>query len=275
MRVAVLGAGKMGSAVARRLHAVGHEVSVWNRTAERARAVGVGRVAATPEEAASAAEAVFSVLFGPDSVREVYGRLGPARGQVFADMTTGGPEVLDELAPRLEAAGAELLATPILGNPNTVAAGGALVLVGGHPAAFERLRPALEAIGQPELLGSRRDASGLKLIANAMLGACSAVTAELLATAGRAGLDPEATFKLLARTMPYIEARRRSYLEGVHQPAMFELSGMVKDLSLALDLGHRAGAAMPLTAVARETYAAAEPAHGGQEMTAVIERYRT
>ena len=73
--------------------------------------------------------------------------------------------------------------------------------------------------------------------------------------------------------MPYLQARRRGYLEGSHENPLFELSGMVKDLDLALELGRQSGAAMPVVAQARELYAMAEPEHGRQEITAVIETY--
>jgi 3-hydroxyisobutyrate dehydrogenase-like beta-hydroxyacid dehydrogenase len=263
----------MGSVIARRLAAAGFGLRVWNRTAERARALGVGAVAETPTEATRGADVVLSILFGPDSVRAVYAQLEPAAGQVFCEMTTGGPEVVEELAPRIEAAGAELLAAPIVGSIPALEKGTALVLVGGSDSAFERVRSVLGAFGQPRHVGDRRQAEGLKLINNAMLGGSSLLAAELLAAASRAGLDRDVVFELLCRTMPYLEVRRRGYLDRAHQPPWFELRGMVKDLSLALQLGHRAGASMPAVALARELYQEAAQQHGHEEMTAVIERY--
>ena len=207
------------------------------------------------------------------SVRDVYARVEPRSGQVYCEMSTAGIDAADELAPRLEAAGARLLCTPIMGSVPAIEQGAALILVGGDEAAFERARPALEAFGEPEHAGSYRDAMGLKLLNNAMLGACGAVASELLAASRRAGLDLDATFRLLTRMMPYLDARRRGYLARDHEATLFELAGMVKDMDLALDLGRRAGAAMPMTAVARELYAVAAPEHGEEELTAVIEVY--
>lgn len=263
----------MGSAIARRLAAAGFGLRVWNRTLERARALGVGAVAQTPLEATRGAEVVLSILFDPDSVRAVYEQLGPTAGQVYCEMTTGGPEVLEELAPRIEGAGAALLAAPIVGSIPALENGTALVLVGGSDSALERVRAVLGAFGQPRYVGDRRQAEGLKLINNAMLGGSSLLAAELLAAAGRAGLDREAAFELLCRTMPYLEVRRRGYLDRTHRPPWFELIGMVKDLSLALELGHGAGASMPAVALARELYQEAAQRHGDEEMTAVIEWY--
>src|SRR5207247_4614845 len=122
-------------------------------------------------------------------------------------------------------------------------------------------------------VGGHRAAAGLKLVHNAMLGACTLATAELTAVALRAGLDGETAFRLLARTMPSIRSSRASCLDRVQEPPLFEVVAMVKDLDLALELGRRAGAAMPSVAQARELFAAAVPEHGHREVTAVIERY--
>ncbi len=273
MRVALLGTGKMGAAIARRLAAAGFELVLWNRTRERAEAVGLGTVATTAAEAAAAVEVVLSILFGPEAAREVYGSLHPQPGQVFVEMSTAGPDVLDELAGRLSQAGADLLAAPIVGTTLVIEQSAAMILVGGDLAAFERVRPILQAFGRPEHVGDRRQAAILKLINNAMFGTASLLAAELMAAATRAGVDPEAAFRILSRTMPYLEARRRGYLQHSHENPMFELAGMVKDLELAQDLGHRAGAAVPVVSLARELYALAEPEHGREEMTAVIEIY--
>jgi 3-hydroxyisobutyrate dehydrogenase-like beta-hydroxyacid dehydrogenase len=274
MRVALLGTGKMGAAIARRLHAAGHELALWNRTLERARELGVGRVAATPGEAAAGAEVVLSIVYDARAVREVYGALAPSRGQIFVEMSTAGPEVLDELASQIEEAGAELVACPIVGSIPAIEQASALLLVGGDPAAMECAGPVLEAFGQPQHVGSRREAIGLKLVNNAMLGGCSLLAAELLAVSGQAGLNQETAFRLLCRTMPYLDARRRGFLDHDHSRPLFELRGIRKDLDLALGLGREAGAAMPAVAQARELYALEEPAHGDDEITAIIELYR-
>lgn len=273
MKVALLGTGKMGATIARRLAGAGFEVTLWNRTPDKAHAVGVGAVAPTAREAAAGADVVPSILFGPDSVREVYATLQPQHGQVFVEMSTAGPEVAEEVAARLEAAGAELVAAPIVGSVHALEQASALILAGGDPAAFERVRPVLAAFGQSEYAGSRTEVAGLKLVHNAMLHVCSVAAAELMAASRRVDLDPQAAFRLLCRIMPYLQARSRGYLERSHGRPTFDLKGAVKDQTLMLELGRRHGAAMPLLAVARELYAMAEPEYGEQEMTAVMERY--
>ncbi len=271
--VALLGTGKMGTAIARRLAGAGYEPILWNRSPDRARAVGVGRVATTAAEAAEQAEVVLSILYDAASLREVYAGLRPRPRQVFVDMSTAGADIPEELAARLAPAGAELLVAPILGSVPAVENGSALILVGGDGDATVRVFPVMAAFGQPEHAGSRRDAASLKLLSNAMLHVCSLAAAELMAAGRRAEVDPEAVFRLLCRTMPYLQLRRRGYLERSHDDPMFELSGAVKDQTLALELGRAHGAALPLLAVSRELYAMAELEHGREEMTAVIESY--
>jgi 3-hydroxyisobutyrate dehydrogenase-like beta-hydroxyacid dehydrogenase len=272
VRIALLGTGKMGAAIARRLAEAGHELTLWNRTPERARAVGVGQVADSADRAASSGEIVLSVLFDAAAVLDVYREIRP-RGQLFVEMSTAGPAAEAELARQLEKTGAQLLTAPIVGSVPAIERGSALILAGGDRTAFDRGRPILETFGRPELVGDHRQASQLKVLNNAMLAACTATAAELLAAAGRAGLEPSSLFPLLQRMMPYLQARSRSLLQRDHGNPMFEVEAIVKDLDLALGEGHAAGAAMPMTAQARELYALAVPEHGRDEMSAVIELF--
>src|ERR1700694_3994086 len=100
MRVAILGTGKMGAAAARRLAGQGFYIHLWNRTLERAEAVGVGEVCATPEEAVAEVDVAITILTGPAAVRDVYQRLDPRGERVYLEMSTAGPEVPEELGGR-------------------------------------------------------------------------------------------------------------------------------------------------------------------------------
>jgi 3-hydroxyisobutyrate dehydrogenase-like beta-hydroxyacid dehydrogenase len=273
MRVALLGTGKMGAAIARRIAQDGHDLTLWNRTRERAEAVGVGRVADSPEAAADGAEIVLTIVFDAPAVRELYARLRPAAGQVLVEMSTAGPGVLEDVAPAVEAAGASLLACPIVGSVPAIEDGSAVLLAGGDAAALERARGVLGSFGRPEHVGTRTEAASLKLITNAMLGAVNVAAAELLSAADAAAVPKESAFWLLCRLVPYLTVRRRGLLDHDHDNPLFELRGIRKDLDLMLQMGHDAGAALPVAGLARELYGAAEPAWGGKEMTAVIERY--
>src|SRR5260370_16704154 len=97
MRVAILGTGKMGGAMARRLASAGHDLTLWNRTRGRAEALGVGRVAASPADAAQGADVVISSLTDANAVRAAYlgadGAAKAAKRQVCVELSTAGPAI--------------------------------------------------------------------------------------------------------------------------------------------------------------------------------------
>ena len=204
--VAILGTGKMGSAMARRLADSGFDLALWNRTSTKAEELRVGRVAASPAEAVRDAEVVISSLTNDAAVRAVYlgegGVLNGAAGKLLIDASTAGPEVAEELGRQAKAQGARLLEAPVVGSVPAVENGKLLILVGGDRADLEQARPVLEHLGEILYVGEWASAQRLKLIANSMLGITSAAAAELL-TAGKAiGLDPGQVFSILVRFAP-------------------------------------------------------------------------
>src|SRR5438132_10756105 len=116
MKVAILGTGKMGAAIARRLHESGHGLTLWNRTRSRAEAIGVGKVAGTPAEAVKDADVVISILTNADAVRNAYlgesGAAKVARAQVFIEVTTAGPAVMKAVQPATERGAAPCVTCP-------------------------------------------------------------------------------------------------------------------------------------------------------------------
>jgi 3-hydroxyisobutyrate dehydrogenase-like beta-hydroxyacid dehydrogenase len=276
--VAILGTGKMGSALARRLAESGFQTALWNRTRARAEAVGVGRVADTPAGAVAGADIVISSLTGADAVRATYGgaqgALSAANGQVFIEMSTAGPDVVAELQPQVTAAGATLVDAPIVGAPPMVLRGAAALLVGGDAADVERARPVLQAFGEVRHVGPLGSGARLKLVANSMLGTVTTAAAELQTAGESAGLDAEHVFWVLARLVPSLELRRAGYVEGRHRPALFALRDLHKDLGLALDMFHGSSGDVPLIALVRELVAEATRTAADLDISAVITRYQ-
>src|SRR5580704_12776880 len=227
--VAILGTGKMGGAMARRLASSGFDLTLWNRTPARAEELHVGRVASTPAEAAREADVVISSLTNDAAIRDVYlgenGVLRTAAGKLLVEASTAGPQIAEELGREADARGARLLEAPVVGSVPAVESGKLLILAGGDRASAQRM----------------------KLIANSMLGITTAAAAELLAAGTAIGLDREQIFSILVRFAPGLAARERGFLRDQHTPTMFAVRDLVKDLDLGLRAYGEAGVATPLT----------------------------
>ncbi len=277
MHVAILGTGKMGGAMARRLKSVGHELTLWNRTRERAEALGVGRVAATPAEAVAGAEVVISMLTDADAVRAAYlgdnGAAKAAKDQVFVEMSTAGADVSKEVAPVIERAGAQYIEAPVLGSIGAVEAGTLVIFAAGREAAIEHARPVLKDLGEVRRVGEVGSAAKLKLVANSVVTGVGALAAELMAAGTAAGLNPEDVFWVLSRMVPALNARKAGFLEHRYEPVTFALRDAVKDLRLALDLYERTGATTPITRTTKELYERAAKTAGDLDMSAIASLY--
>ncbi|TMB99793.1 MAG: NAD(P)-dependent oxidoreductase [Chloroflexi bacterium] len=277
MRVAILGTGKMGGAMARRLAAAGHELTLWNRTRERAEALLIGKVAPTPAEAAQSADVVISMLTDANAVRAAYlgedGAAKAAQSQVFVDMSTAGPDIAKELAPVIARAGAQFVEAPVLGSIAAVEAGTLVIFAAGDEGAIERARPVLKELGEVRRVGEIGSAAALKLVANSMLAGVSALAAELMAAGTAAGLDPETVFSAISRMAPVLNGRKAAFLEHRYEPVSFALRDAVKDLRLALDLYKRTGATTPLTRATEELFERASQTAGSLDMGAIASLY--
>ena len=277
MRVAILGTGKMGGAMARRLNSAGHELTLWNRTRERAEALGIGKVAATPAEAAEGAEVVISMLTDADAVRAAYlgegGAVNSARRQVFVEMSTAGPDVAKEVALAVEHAGAQFVAAPVMGSIGAVEAGTLVVLAAGTGEAIERALPVLEALGQVRRVSDLGSAASLKLVANSMTAGVTALAAELQSAGTAAGLNPEDVFWVITRIAPGLSARKAGFVEHRYEPVTFALRDALKDVRLATDLYRRFGATTPLTSKIEELYERANGSAGKLDISAIATLY--
>jgi 3-hydroxyisobutyrate dehydrogenase/2-hydroxy-3-oxopropionate reductase len=278
MRVALLGTGKMGGAMARRLAAVGHELTLWNRTRERAEALGVGKVAATPAEAVETAEIVISMLTDANAVRATYlGDSGASsaakKGQVFVEMSTAGPEISREIAPAVERAGAQLVEAPVMGSIPAIEDGKLFILAAGDEAAIERARPVLEALGEIRRVGDLGSAAALKLVANSMVAGVSALAAELQAAGTAAGLNAEDVFTVISRMAPALNMRKAGFVEHRYEPVTFSLRDALKDVRLALELYKRSGSTTPLTTTTEALYERAAKSVGGLDISAINSLY--
>ena len=178
LRVAVVGTGRMGAAMAGRVAATGHHLTVWDRTrstAEAAVAGTGGTVAGTAREAAAAADVVIVSLADDAACEAAYtgtdGLVAGLRpGTVVADTSTVAPETVRRLAPAVVGAGSALVDAPVSGSVPSVTGGTLLVMAGGEADAVDRARPALDAFAERViLLGPLGSGATMKLAVNAMV----------------------------------------------------------------------------------------------------------
>jgi 3-hydroxyisobutyrate dehydrogenase-like beta-hydroxyacid dehydrogenase len=257
-KIAFLGLGQMGTPMATRLLAAGHELTVWNRTIKRAeplRQAGA-TVAATPAEAGRTAEVAITmvtdpealerVVFGPDGLAEA---LGP--GRLLLEMSTVGPDEVRSIAERLPD-GVDVVDAPVAGSVPQATEGELKVLAGGSDVAFERARPILETFGSVRHVGGPGAGAAMKLVVNSTLGAAITAVGEAVALADALGLDRGTTLDVLSGSQlgPTVSSKRESIQTGAYPPR-FKLSLAAKDLRLVADAAASTGRDLPVATAAR------------------------
>jgi len=278
-RVAVLGTGKMGAAIARRLKQGGFDVSVWDRTRSKAEALGVGRVADSPADAARGADVVISMVTGPQAVRDVYfgenGVFQASARKTIVDMSTTGPGIAHELQSGADLNGARLIEAPVIGSTPAVNSGSLFILAGvALPADLDAARPVLEQLGEVHYVGDPASAAALKLIANSYLGIVSTGAAELIGAGASHGLDPEQVLTVLARVWPGLKLREAGFVKHLHEPTMFAMRDLLKDLDLALAFYRSAApSAVPLTSLTRKLVAGVATTAPDLDISAIVKAY--
>lgn len=257
LRVAVVGTGRMGSAMAGRLVEAGHDVSVFNRTKSRAAALAEEHdiaVAATAREAASSADVVVVSLADDAAVRAAYlgadGLVAGLRaGTVVADTSTVDPATIRALGGDVARVGATLIDTPVSGSVSSVQSGKLLVMAGGDEAALARAQPVLDAFASRVIsLGPLGSGATMKLVVNSMVHGLNAALAEALVLAEKAGVVRSAAYEVIASSAvaaPFVLYKRASYENPEDTPVAFALDLVAKDLDLAATLAARVGADVP------------------------------
>jgi 3-hydroxyisobutyrate dehydrogenase-like beta-hydroxyacid dehydrogenase len=276
-RVAVLGMGGMGSRIALRLLDAGHEVTVWNRSSARSEPVVAAgaRAASTPAEAASAAEAVITMLADPAALRDVTeGPDGLASGvsqrTTVIEMSTVGPEAIERLHDALPPE-ARMLDAPVLGSLREVEAGTLRIFVGGADDDVARWTPLLSQLGTPMHVGPVGSGAAAKLVANTALVGIVGVLGEGLALAGAVGLGRSTALDVLATTALASQVeRRRAAIESGDYPPRFPLALGRKDAELIVEAAAGGGAELRVMDAARSWLADAEAAGWGQRDYAAV-----
>jgi 3-hydroxyisobutyrate dehydrogenase len=246
----------------------GFPLVVWNRTAARADSlVAAGaRLAASPKEAASAADVLITIVSDPPALEEVLWGSNPKSGGAFAsikkgavylDSSTVSPTLARKIAQAAAAAGIRFLDAPVTGGTWGAEKGELLFMIGGEAADLEAARPVLSAMGKKIFhLGPNGAGQTIKLAMNLLLALQVDAFAEALALVTGAGFAGEKLVEVMQSSMArsgLLDIKAPVMLKGDYTPS-FPLRLMHKDLSLALDLGNQLGVPLPAAAAARETY---------------------
>lgn len=278
MRVTVLGTGMMGAGVAGSLLREGHEVTVWNRSADKAAPLGERGATVAPDPAAAVtdAEVVLLTLFDTEAVLDV---LEAAAGDAPADAVwvqastigVAGTETVVQLAGKY---GITLVEAMMLGTKAPAEQGTLTMLAGGPSDVLDRITPVLDAIGAKTVRAGDRVGAGtaLKLAANAWIASITAATGQSLALAGSLGLDPALFLQAIegsASDSAYAHTKGKSVIAGEF-PAQFALDGLRKDIGLITDAARGCGVSTVLLDALGRVYADASAAgHGADDIAAV------
>ena len=277
-RVAVLGTGIMGSAMARNLLAAGLPTTVWDRSAAAtAPLAGAGAVvAASAPDAIRDAQVVITMLPDADIVESVMFAGGPppfAPGAAWAQMGTIGVSATAGLAARVGRVRPDVtfVDAPVSGSKGPAEAGQLLILASGPTAAEPIVAPAFAAIGRKTVwLGAAGQGSRMKLVVNSYLSFLIEGVAEALELGHRLGIDPAGLEAVLAGgplDAPLADAKLRKIASGDFTPE-FPLEWALKDVDLAI--GAADGGSLPmLAALSRQWHTAVAAGYGRGDVSAV------
>jgi 3-hydroxyisobutyrate dehydrogenase len=267
-RVAAVGLGNMGLAMAARLAAQGVAVTAWNRSAgPRDAAAAAGCTAApTPRAAvAGATHVVVSVADGPAFAAVAEGPDGFLDGlgpdAVVLAASTVAPAAVTAMAEAVRGRGASLVDAGVLGNPAHAADGQLRVYLGGADDAVARALPVAQLIGKEvRHVGPLGAGMRLKLVLNLVMGLEMQALAEAAALAGALGIDPAEALDVIGGSgfaSPVMAFKARRMAAGRYDEPDFRLALMAKDLGIARAEAAAAGLDAPMTAAAAATHARA------------------
>jgi 3-hydroxyisobutyrate dehydrogenase len=280
-KVAVLGTGIMGGAMARNLLSEGMEVRAWNRSREKAeplKEVGA-EVADSPADAARGADFLLTMLANAEVVEEVIaGDVLPTLAEdcVWLQMSTVGEDGSGRLAEIANEHGVAYVDAPVLGTKQPAEQGQLVVLASGPEEVKERSEQVFDAVGSKTVwLGEAGAGSRLKLVINNWIVGLLGVLAETVAFAKSIGVDPSKFLETIEGGplgLPYAQLKGTMMIEEDF-PTSFSAKLARKDAGLVLGTAEAHDLQMPIAeAVAARFDEAIQAGHGEEDMAAV---YRT
>jgi 3-hydroxyisobutyrate dehydrogenase len=273
----------MGSRQAASLRREGFELTVFNRTRERAEAWAAehgGHVAASPREVGERSDVVITMVVDGEQVERMLlgedGAVeGAAQGTLFVDMSTIGPVDARRIGDAVKARGHGFVDAPVTGSAPKAEDGTLTIMAGGSDEDMQRATPLLEAMGEIIVhVGEVGTGQQVKVLSNAVSAVNCATLAQALVVGRRAGVDLSALLEVMgagSANSTMLQLKGRPMLEHDFAP-LFKLEHMLKDVLLCLQEARAAGAGFLFAALAGELYAAgAGRGLGEQDFAAVLE----
>jgi 3-hydroxyisobutyrate dehydrogenase/2-hydroxy-3-oxopropionate reductase len=245
--IGIIGTGIMGLTVAKKIIAAGHSLTVYDVSVDAAGKAGTfgAQVAQTPKDVAKTSDTILLFLPGPvevvDCVTSADGLLNAMQpGTVIVDMSTSDPDISEKLAALAKKKGIDFLDAPVLGRPITV--GQWALPVGGKEAAIERCQPVFKIFAAHIFhAGPAGAGHKIKLLNQLMFGAINAMTAEMMATAEKIGIEPRRLFEIITASKAgtvsnlFKELGKR-VADGNYEDPTFTVDLLVKDIKLAVQM---------------------------------------
>ena len=278
-RIAFAGIGNMGWPMAANLVKAGFEVTVCDVAPGRAASFATetgAKAAATPAEAANGADCVVIIVPTSKQVGEAVEAMLPSlkAGMLVIDMTSGQPGRTREIAAMLEGHGVPMIDCPVSGGVPRAKSGQLAIMVGGPAAEIDRAEPVLKAMGTSVYrCGDIGAGQAMKALNNLVSAGGYLIGIEALLIGQRFGLDPTTMVDVLNASSGMNNSTQKKFKEYVLSrrfDAGFGLDLMVKDLSIALEVGRETTTPAPFSALCREMWLAAATTLGpGVDHTAV------
>jgi 3-hydroxyisobutyrate dehydrogenase len=267
MKIGLVGLGRMGTAMSRRLREQGFDVVGWDASAERNELLANDGldVAANPAAVAAAAGIIISIITEDHGVRRIFSGAngflsGNVKGKLFIEMSTLQPMTGRALAPEVDGSGARLIESPVLGTIPQVRDGKLFALVGGRSEDLDRARPVLEKLTRRIAhMGPNGSGYAMKLAVNLGLGAYIQALSESLALGSKEGLTLDQMLDVLQEA-PYASGWMKSkigVMKGEKPEMTLDIRTLRKDIMSAVATGALRGVPMPLTAATLTSLSAA------------------
>lgn len=286
--VAILGLGRMGSAVATELSLAGHSVSVWNRSKESADSLASNFsnmiVATTPEDALMDADvAITFFLNGPVTEATLLG--DPAilanskNSLVIVDMRTSGVQSAQRIGSVAKRAGRKFVDAPVSGSVGTIRNHQLLVMASGDEDDILEVEDVLMVFSKKIIrVGDIGTGQVMKLVVNSIVHALNVAVAEGLTLASEFKLDLNAVYDVLEESVisaPYVKYKRETFL-GTTKVVAMNIDTVGKDMDLILKLARSKGLELSMATIASQVYAkAAEAGLGERDMACVADSFKT